>query len=331
MIALALHRLGDKETPLRILASLRERALRSEELGMYWKIPRSYFWNQLPIETHSLLIETFDEVGKVSREVEEMKIWLLKNKQTNRWPSTKATADAVYALLKTGASDQWLTETKPIQVSFPELKDKATATKVIAAGQQSAEPGTGYYKVRWEARDIQPEMAAVALRNPNPGIAWGGLYWQYFEQLDKIKSFEETPLTLRKKYFKQITTDRGAQLEEIREGSALMPGDKVVVRLELRVDRQMEFVHVKDMRASGLEPENLLSAYRWQGGLGYYESPGDLATHFFIDFLPRGTYVFEYPLRVNHRGSFSNGISSIQCMYAPEFCSHTAGGRTIVD
>jgi hypothetical protein len=331
MIALALHRLGDKETPVRILASLHERALRSEELGMYWKIPRGYFWNQLPVETQSLMIETFDEAGKSPREVEEMKIWLLKNKQTNRWPSTKATADAVYALLKTGASDQWLAETKPVQVSFPELKDKATVTKVIAAGQQSTEPGTGYYKVRWEAQDIQPEMAVVALRNPNPGIAWGGLYWQYFEQLDKIKSFEETPLSLRKKYFKQVTTDRGAQLEEIREGSALMPGDKVIVRLELRVDRQMEFVHLKDMRASGLEPENPLSAYRWQGGLGYYESPGDLATHFFIDYLPRGTYVFEYPLRVNHRGSFSNGITSVQCMYAPEFSSHTAGGRTVVD
>ena len=331
MIALALHRMGDKETPARILASLRERALRSEELGMYWKIPRSYFWNQLPVESHSLLIEAFEEIGKAPGEVEEMKIWLLKNKQTNRWPSTKATADAVYALLKTGASDQWLAETRPVQVSFPELKDKTAASKALAAGQQSAEAGTGYYKVRWEAQDIQPEMGVVALRNPNPGIAWGGLYWQYFEQLDKIKSFEETPLTLRKKYFKQVTTDRGAQLEEIREGSALLPGDKVIVRLELRVDRQMEFVHIKDMRASGLEPENPLSAYRWQGGLGYYESPGDLATHFFIDYLPAGTYVFEYPLRVNHRGSFSNGITSIQCMYAPEFSSHSAGGRTVVD
>ncbi len=331
MIALALFRLGDRETPARILASLRERALRSEELGMYWKIPRSYFWNQLPVETQSLLIEAFDEVGKASGDVEEMKIWLLKNKQTNSWPSTKATADAVYALLKTGGSDRWLTETKPVQVSFPVLKDAQSTAATLAAGQQSAEPGTGYYKVRWESKDIQPDMAVVALRNPNPGIAWGGLYWQYFEQLDKIKSFEETPLTLKKKYFKERIGDRGAYLEEIRDGSSLQPGDKIVVRLELRVDRQMEFVHLKDMRASGMEPVNPLSAYRWRDGLGYYESPGDLATHFFIDYLPRGTYVFEYPLRVNHSGNFSNGISSIQCMYAPEFSSHTAGGRMAVD
>jgi len=331
MIALALHRMGDKETPARILASLRERALRSEELGMYWKFPRGYFWNQLPIETQSLLIEMFGEVGKDVREVEEMKIWLLKQKQTNSWPSTKATADAVYALLKTGVSGQWLNDTKPVQVSFPDLAQKKEVSETLLAAQQSAEQGTGYYKIRWEGRHVQPTMATVSLRNPNPGIAWGGLYWQYFEQLDKIQTFEETPLTLKKQYFREITGDRGALLEEIRDGGSLQPGDKVVVRLELRVDRQMEFVHLKDMRASGLEPINPLSIYRWQGGLGYYESPGDLATNFFIDYLPRGTYVFEYPLRVNHRGNFSNGITSIQCMYAPEFSSHTSGGRTTVD
>ncbi len=331
MIALALLRNGDKETPSRILASLRERALRSEELGMYWKISSGYFWNQLPVETQSLLIEVFDEVGKSAADVEEMKIWLLKHKQTNRWPSTKATADAVYALLKTRGTAQWLNNDQQVKVTFPNATGKKALEETLALARKSAEPGTGYYKVQWEGKDVQPNMATVELQNPNQVIAWGGLYWQYFEQLDKIKSFEETPLTLRKRLFKETTGDRGATLVALDEGQPLQPGDKLVVRLELRVDRAMEFVHLKDMRASGLEPVNPLSTYRWQGGLGYYESPGDLATHFFIDYLPQGTYVLEYPLRVNHRGDFSGGISTIQCMYAPEFSSHTAGGRLKVD
>lgn len=108
------------------------------------------------------------------------------------------------------------------------------------------------------------------------------------------------------------------------------PGDRLKVRIELRVDRAMEFVHLKDMRASGFEPTNVLSQYKWQGGLGYYESTRDAATHFFFDYLPKGTHVFEYPLVVNHRGDFSNGLTTIQCMYAPEFSSHTEGVRVKV-
>ncbi|MCK7532284.1 MAG: hypothetical protein MZV63_15260 [Marinilabiliales bacterium] len=104
-----------------------------------------------------------------------------------------------------------------------------------------------------------------------------------------------------------------------------MPGDRIKVRIELRVDRNMEFVHMKDMRASGFEPENVFSQYKWQDGLGYYEATKDAATNFFFDWLPKGTYVFEYALRVTHTGNFSNGITTIQCMYAPEFTSHSEG------
>ena len=93
----------------------------------------------------------------------------------------------------------------------------------------------------------------------------------------------------------------------MQRGATLQPGDKLKVRIEIRVDRDMEYVHLKDMRASGFEPINVLSGYKWSGGLGYYESTGDLATNFFIARLSKGTHVFEYPLRVAHQGDFSNG------------------------
>jgi len=117
----------------------------------------------------------------------------------------------------------------------------------------------------------------------------------------------------------------------IADGQTLKRGDKIKVRIEIRVDRAMEFVHLKDMRAAGFEPTNVLSGYRWQGGLGYYESTKDLATNFFIDYLPRGTFVFEYPLVVSLRGDMSNGITTMQCMYAPEFTSHSKGVRVKVE
>jgi uncharacterized protein YfaS (alpha-2-macroglobulin family) len=154
----------------------------------------------------------------------------------------------------------------------------------------------------------------------------GAVYWQYFEDLDKI-TFAETPLKLSKQLFVETNTDSGLVLTPVREGAAVKVGDKIKVRIELRVDRDMEYVHMKDMRASGLEPVNVLSGYHWQNGLGYYESTRDASTNFFFNALRKGTYVFEYPLFITHEGDFSNGITTIQCMYAPEFTAHSEGVR----
>ena len=162
------------------------------------------------------------------------------------------------------------------------------------------------------------------------GIAWGALYWQYFEQLDKFTP-AETPLKLTKKLFLEKPSATGPVITPITEKTVLHPGDRIKVRVELSVDRAMEFVHLKDMRASGFEPENVISQYKYQGGLGYYESTRDAATNFFFAYLPKGNYVFEYPLRVSHKGDFSNGITSVQCMYAPEFAAHSEGIRVKVE
>jgi uncharacterized protein YfaS (alpha-2-macroglobulin family) len=40
-------------------------------------------------------------------------------------------------------------------------------------------------------------------------------------------------------------------------------------------------------------------------------------------FLPKGVYVFEYSARVVHKGRYQSGMAEIQCMYAPEFNSHS--------
>ena len=320
MIALGLNRFGETETPDKIVKSLKERSLNNEELGMYWKSDFGYFWYQLPIETHALMIELFDEVAKDAKAVDDLKVWLLKNKQTTHWKTTKATSAAVYALLRNG--DNWLLEDKPVKITL--------GNKQIDQSKLQTEAGTGYFKTSWDGKDISADMSKIKVENPNKVVAWGAVYWQYFEQLDKIHTFEETPLTLKKQLFKVENTDKGPVMTPISETSNLEPGDKLHVRIELRVDREMEYVHMKDMRASGFEPINVLSQYKWQGGLGYYESTRDASTNFFFSYLPKGTHVFEYPMRVIHNGDFSNGITTIQCMYAPEFSSHSEGIRVKV-
>jgi hypothetical protein len=219
----------------------------------------------------------------------------------------------------------WLSVTESVEVTVGNQKIEPSVVENV-----KIEAGTGYFKTSWNGTEITPEMGKVTISKKGEGIAWGGLYWQYFEDLDKITS-AETPLKLTKKLFLKANSDKGKLLTEITSNSKLIVGDLITIRIELKVDRQMEFVHMKDMRASGLEPINVLSAYKWQDGLGYYESTKDASTNFFFENLPKGVYVFEYDLRINNAGNFSNGITNIQSMYAPEFSSHSEGIRIKTD
>ena len=324
MIALGLNRFGSTKVPQDIIKSLRENSLTNEELGMYWKENEAgYYWYQAPIETQALLIETFDEVANDQKSVEELKIWLLKQKQTQDWKTTKATVEAIYALLLKGTdllSNDQLVE---IIIGSQKIDPKKMDNIVVEAG-------TGYFKTSWQGGEVKPEMGKVTVTKNTEGVAWGAVYWQYFEQLDKITP-HETPLKLKKELFVERLTQSGKIIEPLKAPSILKIGDKVIVRIELRVDRMMEFVHMKDMRAAGFEPLNVFSKYKYQDGLGYYETTKDASTNFFMDYLPKGTYVFEYPLRVQQKGDFSNGITTIQCMYAPEFTSHSEGIRVKVE
>jgi len=320
MISIALNRYGDKTTAMDIIKSLKENALHSEEMGMYWKdMDAGYYWWQAPIETQALLIETFDEVANDQPTVEELKVWLLKQKQTQDWKTTKATADACYALLLKGTN--WLASDQLVEISMGNQK-----TDPKKMDDVKIEAGTGYFKTSWSGSDIKPEMGKVTVTKKDEGVAWGAIYWQYFEQLDKITT-SATPLKLDKKLFIERNTETGPVIEPVTENTKIKLGDKIKVRIELRVDRDMEYVHMKDMRASGFEPVNVISNYKYQGGLGYYESTRDAATNFFISYLSKGTYVFEYALKATMKGDFSNGVTTIQCMYAPEFTSHSEGIR----
>jgi hypothetical protein len=323
MIALCLSRYNRKKEAQQIISALKDIALISDEMGMYWKDNvAGYFWHQAPIETQAILIEAFDEVTQDLTAVEEMKIWLLKNKQTNDWKTTKATTMAVYALLMRGID--LLAEDDIVDIFVGQRPMKSFI------GNMKTEAGTGYFKHTWSAEEIQPIYGDVKVVRNRTGVSWGAMYWQYFDDLDKIAP-HETPLKLKKQLFVVRNSPAGETMLPITANTKLKTGDKIRVRIELRTDRDMEFVHLKDMRAAGFEPINVLSSYKYQGGIGYYESTKDASTNFFIDFLRKGIYVFEYDLRANLRGQFSNGVATIQCMYAPEFTSHSEGVRVMVE
>jgi hypothetical protein len=315
-IALGLHRQKTQPAAVKtILTALSENALHSEKLGMYWKEVRGgYYWREAPTETQATLIEAYDEIQQDQKAVDEMKLWLLKQKQTQNWESTRATADACYALLQRGSD--WLQPTQPIKVSV--------GGKPVTPTAQQA--GTGYFKTTWAAAEIKPAQGKVTVQKTDAGVAWGALYWQYFEQIDKITP-AATPLSLERQLYREQRTAGGPVLQPITAATPLRVGDVLVVRLVLRSDRDLEYVHLKDQRAAGLELIGQTSGYRYQGGLGYYESPRDAATNFFMSYFPKGTHTFEYRLRAAQSGNFSGGLSQLQCLYAPEFSAYSAGTR----
>ncbi len=324
LIAITAKKKGDKKIAEDIYRSLEEKSITNEEMGMYWKENQpSWYWYQSPVQTQTTMIEVFYEMGADDKTIDNLKLWLLKNKQTNSWKTTKATTNAIYALLTTGSD--WLSENEMVKVK---IGDKNLDPMQLE--ESKPEAGTGYFKISWNDSDIQPEMAEITLEKESKGVAFGGLYWQYFEDLDKITS-AKTGIKITKELFLKKNTDEGLRLIKINKNSKLKPGDLIKVRIEIKSDREMEFIHLKDMRASGLEPVNTLSGYKYQDNLYYYESTKDASTNFFIDRLPKGVFVFEYDLRVNNQGNFSNGITTMQSMYAPEFSSHSKGIRVKIE
>jgi hypothetical protein len=339
MISLILNRTGESKIAKDILASLIENATVSADLGMYWKSVNSgYYWQEAPVETQALLIEAFRELQADQISIDKMKFWLLQQKRTNHWPTTKATADACYALLLDGSD--WISQQQSVNILLGDYK--------INSGEEKTESGTGYFKKQIPGDQVVPAMGNIDVTvqqsdttsNRLPPIAnrqlstanpsWGAVYWQYFENLDKITT-TQNQLSVTKKLFIEKNSDKGPVLEEVSENNILKPGDKLKMRIIIKTDRDMEYVHLKDMRAACLEPGNTLSGYQWQNGLGYYQTTQDASTSFFFDRLPRGNFVFEYPVFVTTAGNFSNGISILECMYAPEFAGHSEGIRLHVE
>ena len=310
-----------------VLPALLENAVEDKQKStLYWKQPYTHFWFETPVEHQSQLILTLSELkplvanSSINRQLQFAKNWLILNKQSNNWKTTLATADACFALLSTTEN---LAEQQQVEIKLGKnwITDEPS--------KQTEQTSTFYFQKKIEARFITPEMANISIISKgkaatNNQVNYGAVYWKYFEDIDKVKS-AKSPLSITKKLFIEKQTNSGKLLEPIADNSELQVGDIVVIRLEITTDRAMEYLHLKDVRASNMEPINILSGYKYQDGLGYYEATKDASSNFFISRMQKGAYVFEYPVYITHSGTFSVGIATIQCMYAPEFSSHSTG------
>jgi len=309
-----------------ILPSLLERTVvDTANASLYWKQRNTYFWYASPIDHQSMMIETLQLLNKDSKlqqTIQQASNWLLLNKQTNNWGNSMATSNACYALLMNG--DKWLQAKNSVRIQLGNF--------VLKSDNIPQEAGTGFIQKRIDARFVQPEMGKIQVSSDNSkgAISWGSIFWQYFEDMDKITPAANNPLSIEKQFFVERTTANGKELFVVNDGDELTIGDKLISRIQISASRDMDFVHLKDLRPAGTEPENTLSGYQWQNRLGYYQSTKDVSNNYFFDRIPKGNYTIEYPMYVTHAGKFSAGLASIQCLYAPEFTSHSRGFSVFV-
>ena len=307
--AIILQQSGKVAEARLFMQSLMEYSVVTDEMGRYFDTPKArYSWFSYKIPTEVAAMEAIQRITKDTKAIDEMKRWLLKQKQTQTWETLIATADAVYALMATGASDL-LANTGGVEITLGKEMIRTPVDDAI-----------GYIK-KTVIGDVM-NIKKVRVDKEGTGMGWGAVYAQYLESMDQIGE-QGNGLSVSRQLYKGD--------EALNESAPLKVGDKITVRLTVKADRDMDFVQIKDDRAACMEPLQAVSGFRWSNGLGYYQATKDASTQFFIDQMRKGTYVIEYQVYVNRTGEYQAGIATVQSAYAPEFGGHTRGYRVMVE
>ena len=312
--ALVLYRNGNEKTSKLMIQSFKECAQKNEQIGMYW--PKKYFSFESHIATHANIMAAFAEIDQDQEMIDQLRVWLLTQKQTNSWENSASTADAIYALLMRGSD--WFAEGKEVTLRFGD-------TPISTEGGVA---GTGFIQRRWNANEVTSEMRQLTVNNPTNHLVWGGLFRQYFVPIDEVKQ-DESGFTIKRELFVETVDAKGKKLVPV-EKQALKVGDKLTVKITFTSEQDMSYVFVKDLRAAGFEPIEQISRYEYNDRMSYYQSNTDTDMEFFIERLPKGTHQLEYSMFVTKEGYLNNGYALIQCQYAPEFSAYSDGMKVKV-
>ena len=319
--AIILDKAGRKKEAQEFIASLKEHLTKTDEQGMFFAFNENpYTWGGMKMQAHVDVMEALELTGGNNDTVEEMKLWLLKQKQTQQWNSPVATADAVYALLMKGVN----------------LLDNQGDVRIVIAKEvletvspsKTTVPGLGYIKRSFTQKNVV-DARKIEVEKRNPGIAWGAVYAEYESPIKDVRQ-QGGELNVQKQLYVERMVNNAPQLQPITEKTVLQVGDKVVSRLSIRTDRPMDFVQLKDQRGACFEPIGSVSGYNWSNGIGYYVDIKDASTNFFFDHLGKGVYVLEHSYRISRAGTYETGLATMQCAYAPEYASHSASMTIII-
>ena len=314
----------------KIIPSLMEKAVRDSIQGMYWKYTgyTGGFESPLSMQTNMLLL--LSEAGsaiesKYQQEKAEMIRWVIQQKKSNHWATTPATAEACYALLKSLPANYLSNPTR--KVTFQ------VGAQRFQISPEQAEAGTGFYRQRIDGKKVTSAMGNITCtvssenksttQSLSAAPVMGSIYYQYLENLNNVKGSSHPALSVEKILYLQKDSLQSKKLVPIQSLTPLRRGDRIICRLIITCKQPMDYVFLKDMRGSGTEPVDVISSYRWQDGVGYYQTTRDAHTGFFFRHLNKGTFIIDYSINISHIGSFAAGLANIECLYAPEYRSHS--------
>ena len=319
MIALIAKRNNENSFANKILNALLENTVINTQQGMYWKNRLTSRWYAMPIIHQTMMIDCFSEINSETttkpyqKQINAMLTWLILNKETSHWGTGIATADAVYSLVANG--QEWMNNKRAVRIEL--------GTTTIGTATEKTMEGSGYFKKRIEGEKVKPEMGNITVTTAtqyrvSDQPSYGSIYWQYLANMDEITA-STGPMVINKK----LLVERNKTWVELNENEPVNVGELITVSLYLKVDRDMDYVHLKDLRPAATEPTSVLSGYQYRDGLFYYQSIKDVSNNYFFNYLPKGNYQFTYTIRATHKGLYTAGFASIQSMYAPAFNAHS--------
>lgn len=305
--AMTLYRNGYANTARAIIESIRQYAITKPELGMYWdNLQTGGWWELDKVAYTSTILQAMNEVEPRQDEIDQVRKWMLLMKQSNDWGTRSLAADAVYSILSTGS--QWL--------------ERAANPTITVAGQpinlDKMAQYVGYFRTTLPATTT----GNVVINRTGSGPAWGAVYSQFKAPMTQVKEVAIQEMSISKEYYVY------AQDGTLHKTDAFKVGDKVKVRVIIKVNKDMDFVTLTDERAACFEPVDQLSGYRNEDNTWFYQETKDSQTNVFINSLNKGTHIIGYDVWVTNPGEFTSGIATIQCQYAPQLSAHS-GGKTI--
>ncbi len=322
-LALTLRRMGRPKDAQLVWDSVMDSAKTDRDLGTYWAPEdRSWLWYNDTIETQAFALRVLAELSPSDSRRHGLVQWLFLNKKMNQWKSTRATAEVVYALVwylkKEGAL--WTRESVTVEVASQTTTFLFEPDRYTGKRNQVVVPG----------EKIDPRRdAEIAVEKSGKGLAFASATWHF--STEKLPEENRGDFfSVSRRYFLREATAGGFVLKPLADGAPVRPGDEVEVQISLSAKHAAEYVHLRDPRAAGAEPESVLSRYKWDLGISWYEETRDSGSNFFFEQLPAGQYTFKYRVRANMAGTFKVAPATVQSMYAPEFSAYSAGATLTI-
>lgn len=306
--AILLANSGRNDVARNVVESLRQFARKSGDRGTYWDIDG--------IDKVTLAATALKALNKANPDdpmIDDVRHWLLLAKETQCWGGATKACDAINALLTTGKN--WTAAVR-----------KAPQIKVgnVKIDTDAATPYFGYIR---RSIDMKRNDGSISIRRDKGCPAWGAVYCQYNAPADSVKSHANADIRIEKQFY----VYNSANTLRPDATTEFAVGDRIQVRLTIRSERDLDFVALTDNRGACFEPADQLSVYEWQDGTGSYRETRDSATNIFFSHICKGTYVITYDVYANNAGTYTSGIASLQCQYAPALTSHSAGATLTVE